>query len=166
MNSGGQALNTSRILKGAAIGVIFSLASLEAATAQQPRPLDGTPPEGCDIAVLFGSYATKIDAEAYDKTQRWLRENSAQVAKVDEVVWGRVGERTLCIAVADPGKIQAVFKRIKRLYPKVNLVAPIAMTSRNGDTFHTKHRDDSPPGPAARSAQENSRRGVPGGRPW
>lgn len=141
------------------------------AGARSGKGLEGLPPEGCDIAVQFNAGRYGIDNRAYEKTQLLLEENPTLVAGVTTKVWGDLGERTLCVSVTDPTASRTVFKKLKTLLGGVKArkarMATIVVVTRANERFESKPYD--PPGGSrgwGREAQENSRRGVPGGRPW
>lgn len=143
----------------------------EPAHARPGMSLEGLPPEGCDIAVQFDASPYGIDHRAYAKTQLLLEENPTLVVDVKTKVWGSNGERTLCVSVTDPSASKAVFKKLKTLLGGVKArkarMARVVVATRANERFESKPYD--PPVTSrgwGREAQENSRRGVPVGRPW
>jgi hypothetical protein len=100
--------------------------------------------EGCDVTMVFGSYASGIDGKVLDSVRTWLADNPDMVAHVNETPWGREGERTLCITTTGPEAVTPVFRALRYKVPYKIGPSPITLTSKTGDSFRTERPPERP----------------------
>ncbi len=118
--------------KAAGLGVAVALAACQTVTTPglegpaQPEPAV-TP--GCDVEVVFGSYAGGAD-QALRLRVRGLLE-SERGARFTERPWGREGESTFCVQ-ADAAVADRLYVTIARWIPDSSRQAPTSVAHRDG----------------------------------
>lgn len=85
-----------RLIAMTAAAALAACASAQATEIKEHglRPGGRAPAGPFDLVISFGSYATGIDAEAYDAALGHIRASAAPVSAVSWA-WGREGERSL-----------------------------------------------------------------------
>jgi hypothetical protein len=114
--------------------------------------------DGCDVTMVFGSYASGIDGKVLDNARTWLTAHPDMVAQVTETPWGREGERTLCITATGPEAVTPVFRALRYQVPYKIGPSPITLTSKTGDSFRTERL---PPRPKEKGSGYSKPRGFP-----
>ena len=86
---------------------------------------------GCDLEVIFGSYAMGVDRTLKVEIQNRI-DGEASVADIEERHWGREGESTVCVRTFDAAGADRLYAAIASMIAEHSEQAPTTVTHRDG----------------------------------
>ncbi len=127
-----------RALAGLISIVLLGACASERADAASTAPAAPGDNAGCDVTVVFGSYAMGIDGDTFQRVETYLEDRSDIIAKAETTAWGREGERTICIDARNDEATRRIYSALEGMAPATANRGPITIKSRFGDHFQSK----------------------------
>ena len=115
-----------------AVALIGALGACQPAPAPNSEaPVEPRITAGCDLEVVFGSYAGGTDPGLGAQIGELLA-NDPGVANVERTPWGREGEYNLCVRATDDAAADRLYRAIAAMIPDSSRRAPTSVTHRDG----------------------------------
>jgi len=114
--------------------MLAAVALAGCASNSEPMPAEG----GCNVTVVFGSYAMGIDSETFQQVDAWVERRTDLVPHTTTSTWGREGEKTMCLTTLSPAATRQVYAAIEKMIPRTSRRGPVEVKDDTGRSFQSK----------------------------